>query len=147
MPEEKIKFLIRSRALIVHDGKLLVVKHRETDNYFATPGGHIEKSENPQDCIIREIKEEFGVEIKNPKLAYIYTWNGNDGMPNIEFFFLIKEGSEAFLDTTSNNRSHGFEIFETRWIEKGEEVNLLPKVIFDEFQKGFETEEVRFLID
>lgn len=147
MQEEKIKFLIRSRALIINDGKLLVVKHRETDSYFATPGGHIEKGEDPQDCMIREIKEEFGVEIKNPKLAYIYTWNGNEGIPNIEFFFLVEEGTEDFLDVTSNNRSHAFEIFETRWIEKGEEVNLLPRVIFDEFQEGFDAVKVKFLIN
>ena len=39
------------------------------------PGGHIEKGESFVDSVIREIKEETGLDIKNPKLCGIKWWS------------------------------------------------------------------------
>lgn len=33
------------------------------------PGGHVEKNESLQDSVIREMKEETGLTIKNPSCA------------------------------------------------------------------------------
>ncbi|WP_454969084.1 NUDIX domain-containing protein [Eubacterium sp.] len=38
------------------------------------PGGHIEKQESFVDSVIREVKEETGLIIKNPKLCGIKWW-------------------------------------------------------------------------
>jgi len=37
-------------------------------------GGKIESGETPEECIIREVKEESGLTIKNPKLVGIITF-------------------------------------------------------------------------
>lgn len=50
------------------------------------------------------------------------------------------------MDLSNNERSHGFEIFELRWMGKGENVNLLLKDIKEEFDtNGFEFEGVKFI--
>ena len=36
------KFIIRSRAVIIHEGKLLVVRHAHDTSFAALPGGHFE---------------------------------------------------------------------------------------------------------
>lgn len=148
MLEEKIKFIIRSRALIIHDKKLLVVKHRETDQYYATPGGHMETGENPLDCIKREIFEEFGVEISNPKLGYIYNWNGNNEIPNIELFFVVERGDD-FVDIENiknKNRSHAFEIYDIKWVDKDSTLNILPKNIWQDLKENnFDVKEIKFM--
>ena len=41
-----------------------VKKNNETREYYAIPGGHQEPNETIEDCVIREIKEEYGVDIK-----------------------------------------------------------------------------------
>lgn len=136
---------IRCRALIVHEGKLLVVKHGEEFDYYALPGGKLEKGENPMECMIREIKEELGVEPKGSKLAYIFTWTGKQNEDNLDFIFSVTNG-EDFVDLTGNDRTHAFEIFEMRWVGVEEEVRLLPESIHKEFKEnGFNLQEVKFI--
>ena len=48
---------------IIHDGKLLLVFHKKLKKWLPV-GGHIEKDEIPDDAVIREIKEETGLEVE-----------------------------------------------------------------------------------
>ncbi|MCX6747479.1 MAG: NUDIX domain-containing protein [Candidatus Nomurabacteria bacterium] len=136
---------IRCLALILHEDKLLVAKHAEEKDYYALPGGKLEKGENPLECIKREIKEELGVEVSELKLAYVNKFETKEGKENLEFFFLVKDGQD-FVDLTGNDRTHAFEIFEMRWIGADEEVRLLPESIHKEFKEnGFNLQEVKFI--
>lgn len=143
MNEKNIR--ICCRALILNEGKLLVVKHPIDDSYYALPGGGLEKGESLKECIIREIQEELGVTIQNPKLVYVYKWEDSKNRDNIEFLFLIENGKD-FVDLTNNNRSHAFEIAELLWMEKGDDINLLPTQLKDEFlENNFNLNEVKFI--
>ncbi|OGZ11351.1 MAG: hypothetical protein A2942_04015 [Candidatus Lloydbacteria bacterium RIFCSPLOWO2_01_FULL_50_20] len=55
------KFIIRCRAIILHEGKLLLVRHPHDTSFAALPGGHLEWGEGVKECISREIIEELGV--------------------------------------------------------------------------------------
>lgn len=50
---------ITCRGLIIHEGKLLVVKLRPADNFYCLPGGKIERFEKIEECMVREIEEEL----------------------------------------------------------------------------------------
>jgi len=56
------------------ENKLLLVRRSENDNWmagkFALIGGGIEENEIPEECIIREAKEEANLTLKKPKLVY-----------------------------------------------------------------------------
>jgi 8-oxo-dGTP diphosphatase len=56
------------------ENKLLLVRRSENDNWmagkFALIGGGIEENEIPEECIIREAKEETNLTLKKPKLVY-----------------------------------------------------------------------------
>ena len=41
-------------------------------------GGKLEARESPEDCVMREIKEESGLDIKNPKLVGLLTFPAFD---------------------------------------------------------------------
>jgi 8-oxo-dGTP pyrophosphatase MutT (NUDIX family) len=43
--------------------EILLIFHKKLGKWMV-PGGHVEPSENPQECAIREVKEETGIEIK-----------------------------------------------------------------------------------
>lgn len=62
-------------ALILEkDGKILVEKRKEskktTPSSIIFPGGHVNSHENLEDALAREIKEELGIIIYNPRLIY-----------------------------------------------------------------------------
>ncbi len=53
-------------ALIVQSGKLLYVKRARAPRlgYWDFPGGFLEPGETGETCIVRELKEELGVQIR-----------------------------------------------------------------------------------
>ncbi len=50
-------------AYIFHEGKLLQIHHRKLDLWLPV-GGHIDTNEVPDDAIVREIKEEVGLDVE-----------------------------------------------------------------------------------
>lgn len=74
------KIVLASTALILKDSKILLLKRSEKESsyvgYWQPPEGHIEKDENPEITIVREVKEETGLEFTDPKYlgtsSYIY---------------------------------------------------------------------------
>jgi len=49
-------------ALIVYDGKVLLVHHKGLGKWLPV-GGHIELDEDPEQALFREIEEESGLEV------------------------------------------------------------------------------------
>lgn len=66
------KCILTNICLVYKDNKILVVDRKKKDWPGLTfPGGHVEKNENFNDSVIREVKEETGLKIKNPILCGI----------------------------------------------------------------------------
>ena len=60
---------ISSRAIIIENNKLLTFFRRKNKDgkikeYYSLPGGGQEKGETLEENVIRELKEEFNVDIK-----------------------------------------------------------------------------------
>jgi len=70
MGEEK-KFIIKVRAIILHEGKMLVVRHPHDTSFAALPGGKLEWGEDIRECLVREIIEELGVKPEVGRLLYV----------------------------------------------------------------------------
>jgi 8-oxo-dGTP pyrophosphatase MutT (NUDIX family) len=49
-------------AFIVHEDKVLLVHHKKLDTWLPV-GGHIELDEDPEQALLREIKEESGLDV------------------------------------------------------------------------------------
>ena len=56
---------------LLEDGDKILLQDRvKTDWHgYALPGGHVEKDESFLDAVKREMKEETGLEIRNPRLV------------------------------------------------------------------------------
>ena len=59
---------LRTRALIVHDGKVLLISGTASSRgCWTLPGGGIKKNESPQRAMVREVKEEVCLDIPTEK--------------------------------------------------------------------------------
>ena len=75
-------------------------------------GGKFEEGESPEDCVIREVYEESGITISNPKLKGILTFpndfNGEDWYVFLftanEFSGSLKQSSEGSLAWVDKNK-------------------------------------------
>ena len=47
-----------------------VIKRKDYKEYYTFPGGGLEEGETPEEGTIREIKEEFGIDVKVIKKLY-----------------------------------------------------------------------------
>ena len=73
------------------NGKV-VLQYRSPDRYkkwsgYAFPGGHIEEGESLAESVIREVYEETGLTIADPKLVAVKDWPLDDGGRYIVFCY------------------------------------------------------------
>lgn len=90
---------------VMHENKTLMLYRNKKENDIHEGkwnglGGKFEKGETPEECVIREVKEESGLEIKNPKLHGIITFPMFDGEKDwYVFMFTVNEFSGNLIES------------------------------------------------
>ena len=106
-------------ALILHEGKVLLVLHKKLKKWMQ-PGGHIELDEDPEQALWREIEEETGLKREelelmqpnNPRAVVhgskalpipfdlnVHTY-GDGGHKHIDFMFVVKSSTQEVTEDT-----------------------------------------------
>ena len=108
------------KGLIVHalimnaERSVLLIKRSETEDVLTgvwdIPGGTLEDGEDPKEGVLREVKEETNLEVKNLRLFH-YTSSVDYGK-NEQFVRLIFTGECASSDIRLNPEDHD----EYRWV-------------------------------
>ena len=77
----KTEIELTNMCFIYDDERILVQEKRGTRHQggLVFPGGHVEEGESLRDSIVREIKEETGLTIRNPKPCGYKDWIQEDG--------------------------------------------------------------------
>lgn len=67
--EKKPQVRVGVAVFIIKDSKILLGKRKNAHGHgtWSVPGGHLEYNEDMYSCVVREVKEETGVTIKNIK--------------------------------------------------------------------------------
>ena len=110
-----------AEALIYDDyGRVLMQK--KTVDYPLYPGGcwclfggEIEEGEKPKDAILREIKEEIGLKLKEFKLMYVKGYIIEDKFEGTQYVFKVK--FKGKLSEIELKEGCGFAFFEKSEIE------------------------------
>ena len=78
------------------DNGKVVLQYRSPERYkkwsgYAFPGGHIEEGESLAESVIREVYEETGLTIADPKLVAVKDWEPEEGGRYIVFCYKATE--------------------------------------------------------
>ncbi|MGB3900347.1 MAG: 8-oxo-dGTP diphosphatase MutT [Mesorhizobium sp.] len=71
-PDGRRLVLVTACALIDADGRVLIAQRpqgKQLAGLWEFPGGKVEPGETPEECLIRELREEIGIETKVACLA------------------------------------------------------------------------------
>lgn len=123
-----MKFRIIVRAIIPHEGKILLVKNKNLPDFWCLPGGKLKKGEELKAGLTREIMEETGIESVVSRLLFIQQIRKEDQYKYPEFFFLVSNGND-YVDVDMSKASHALEELEAVEFKKVSEVAILPKFL------------------
>mgnify|MGYP000974429744 FL=1 len=92
----------------------VVLQYRSPERYkkwsgYAFPGGHIEEGESLVESVIREIYEETGLTIADPKLVAVKDWEPDEGGRYIVFCYKATEFTGQLRSSDEG---------EVSWVEK-----------------------------
>lgn len=99
----KTRFSLASNAIIFNEKNEVLLCHRRDQNKWNFPGGAIEAGETPIEAVIREAREEIGVEIAPLRLLGIYT-KPNDDDQVFVFICKLLKGTPSLSDETDEIR-------------------------------------------
>ena len=140
----------RVGGIIFIDGKLAVmhrkdvIKRPEMPEYYTLPGGGLEQGETLEEGTIREIKEEFGINVKVIKKMYELN---NIELDMEEYFYLCEyidgefgtgEGEEFQNQDNVKKKHYGEYIPEIVKREEISKIVLLPPEIKEKFLRDID---------
>lgn len=104
---------------LLQDENKILLQNRVKEDWkgYTLPGGHVEPGESFVDAVVREMKEESGLDIINPKLVGIKQFPITDG----RYIVLLFKATEFEGEVTSSDEG------EMEWIymDKLSEVNVV----------------------
>ena len=101
---------VTQKAIVYHDGKILLNRDMGDDHYDL-PGGRIDLGEEPALGLAREMREELGIEVEvgDPIHVCQTLW----GREKTQHFFIVYEA--LLLSTLDEIMADGVEVEEVRW--------------------------------
>ncbi len=123
MPELQL-FKIAVSAFVVQEGSVLLLKRRDDEVFlpgvWEVPGGGMNEGETIEQGVMRETREEAGVEISVGKLFGYFEYVDSRGQPtlNLNFICTLKDVN-AQINVTSGEMAEG------RWVNASE-FNAIP---------------------
>ena len=124
---------LRVGAIIIKDGKLLMVGNKIRPEYLYSVGGRLKFGETAEEAVIRETYEETGVKMEVDRLGFVHeNYFYGDAASNmgkliyeISFFFYMKV-PEDFSPTCNSFTEDEHEEF-LQWIDPDAPIRYYPE--------------------
>ncbi len=85
---------------LIEDGDRILLQNRVKKDWqgYTLPGGHVEQGESFVDAVVREMKEETGLDIVNPRLVGVKQFPTENG----RYIVLLFKATQWFGNVTSS---------------------------------------------
>ena len=85
-----------ARAVILNQNNILLVKNINV-NHWSLPGGKIDKEETPEQCLLRELKEELALSIQKVDYKLGEYISNKEGKRDTVHIFVVKIPYQEFI--------------------------------------------------
>jgi ADP-ribose pyrophosphatase YjhB (NUDIX family) len=127
--EDKM-FYYRAGAIIIEDNHVLMIKSDAVDYYYSI-GGAVNHGETAADAVLREVREETGVDYEIARPVYLYEnifTENNQQFHGVELFFFMKpRGTTDGLVCKSHGMDGAKEHLHWLPIDSLDDVKLFPE--------------------
>jgi 8-oxo-dGTP diphosphatase len=114
-------------AIIVKDQAIALIKrgNEPSRGKWTVPGGLVELAESPEQAVIRETKEEVGLEVEGPILIDVVSNVDYDEAGKVKYHYII---IDYFLHVKKGEAKAASDAQELRWVPLAEveELDLTP---------------------
>ncbi len=109
-------------AIMVCDGKILLEKRKSEPGKgkWSVPGGLVELGESTEQAVIREVKEETGLDVENPELVDVVNNIIFDENGKIKYHFVIVD---YFVKLKGGELKAADDAEELKWVALDEAEN------------------------
>ena len=116
---------------LIEDGNRILLQNRVKKDWqgYALPGGHVEPGESFVDAVIREMREETGLTVIEPRLAGVKQFPIENG----RYVVLLFKATRWFGDLISSDEG------QMEWIEYDNLTNITTVDDFDELIRVINT--------
>jgi len=142
MSKNRFKFISACHLFLVKGNEILMLRRFNTgyeDGNFSVIAGHLDGNEHSKGAMIREAKEEAGIDINEDDLEFVQVMHRKAEEERIDFFFQAKKWSGDII----NNEPHKCDRLEwcdfddlpsntIPYVRKAIE-NFKNKITFDQF--------------
>lgn len=132
----RVEQAVFTNMCMVEDGKGNVLMQDRADKHWpglVYPGGHVEPGESFVQSVIREVREETGITVRNPKLCGVKQFQTEEGARYVVFLFKANE-FEGELQSSDEG--------EACWIPKSDLPNRRTVPKFEDLMKIFDHDEI-----
>ena len=109
-------------AVVICDGKILLEKRKGEPGRgkWSVPGGLVELGESVECAVVREVKEETGLEVESPELIDVIDNIVRDDNGKIKYHFIILD---YFVKLKGGELNAADDAEELRWVPLAEAKN------------------------
>lgn len=106
-------------ALIIHDGRILLERRRNQPGrgQWSIPGGLVELGEAAEQTVLREVKEETGLEVEKPEHVDVVDNVQLDEEGRVKYHFVI---IDYLVKLKAGKLRAASDAAELRWVPFGE---------------------------
>ncbi|MEQ8473193.1 MAG: NUDIX hydrolase [Marinoscillum sp.] len=132
----KQKVRVRACGILIKDNSILMLKHVGIGNaghLWAPPGGGVEFNESCEQAVIKEFKEETGLNVSIDKFLFTNEYRSQK-LHAVEIFFQVcYESGELLLGNDPEVPEEEQILKEIKWVSFDEITEMNPRLIHNAF--------------
>lgn len=146
---------VRSRGIIINSFKDILMCYSNGMKHYEFPGGHLEKNESINEGLIRELKEECGLEVSENMIVplfcikyYCKNYNGTKKNRLVSIYYSEIITNEKFcLEKRNLDVNEIRQDYECRYVNINSLESILKMNIFTTKEKNTSLEDMLYVFD